>query len=231
MWHEPRFRAQLRLCLSDRARDASLPFLNFSCHNRRCKPLRRRVQGLQQRRILYAEPNSVCVGHNMALILHSSSSSSAKTVSTQQLQEALIDFQSVLSDNQRQELRRKTTLPDADAVLIFTAELDASYKKTKGRSIGSNLYTVLQSVRDFSTVVGTFVSAHPEIAALVWGSVQLTTLVRLVLKSWKKMVQTNILIRCLRTFSHTLKQLRSSSWSLDGCAHSLKNTRSFIQPR
>ncbi|EFX02765.1 hypothetical protein CMQ_2694 [Grosmannia clavigera kw1407] len=95
---------------------------------------------------------------------------------TKPIEDALKDFESVLSVSQRQELYTKTSIPDADAVLIFTAELDARNSNRKGRSIASNLFTVLQSVRDFSNIVGTFVSAHPEIAALVWGSIQLTTL-------------------------------------------------------
>lgn len=96
----------------------------------------------------------------------------------QELSSALQSFQSVLSDNQRRELQAIQTVPDADAVLIFTAELDAQNAKRKGRSIATRLYTFLQCARDFSGVVDTFVQSHPEIAALVWGSVKLTILVR-----------------------------------------------------
>ena len=96
----------------------------------------------------------------------------------QKLQEAIQDFQSILSEDQRQQLQRNEGVPDADAVLVFTAELDSRNRNRKGRSIASNLYSVLQSVRDFSAIVDTFVSSRPEIAALVWGSVKLTMLVR-----------------------------------------------------
>ncbi|KAJ9148557.1 hypothetical protein NKR23_g4905 [Pleurostoma richardsiae] len=109
----------------------------------------------------------------MALALRPSSSSVQVTPS-QALQEALTDFQSILSSDQRQELSSSKDVPDADAVLVFTARLDASSSGRKGRSIASNLYSVLQSVRDFSAIIDTFVSAHPDIAALVWGSIKLT---------------------------------------------------------
>src|SRR3569833_4709540 len=112
----------------------------------------------------------------MALSL-TSRSSAAHTNPDKTLQEAIQDFQTILSNDQRQELRRPRGVPDADTVLIFTAELDSRNRTRKGRSIASNLYSVLQSVRDFSAIVDTFVSSHPEIAALVWASVRLTMLV------------------------------------------------------
>ena len=61
--------------------------------------------------------------------------------------------------------------------MIFTAQLDRDNQLRKGRGIASRLYSILQSMQTFSTVVDTFVSSHPEIAALVWGSVKLTMLV------------------------------------------------------
>ncbi|KAL2172249.1 hypothetical protein VTG60DRAFT_6627 [Thermothelomyces hinnuleus] len=90
-----------------------------------------------------------------------------------QLNEAVEDFQRVLTEEQRKTLKEIKSNPDADAVLIFTARLDASQHR-KGRSIATRLHPVLQSVRDFSAVIDTFVSSNPEIAALIWGSVKLT---------------------------------------------------------
>jgi len=94
------------------------------------------------------------------------------------LEDAILAFQGILSDDQRRELHHNKNVPDVDAVLVFTAELDARNRGRKGRSIASNLYSVLQSVRDFSAIVDTFVASHPEVAALVWGCVKLTMLVR-----------------------------------------------------
>ncbi|KAH8667894.1 hypothetical protein BGZ61DRAFT_498355 [Ilyonectria robusta] len=106
-------------------------------------------------------------------------SSSALVLATpgQTLQDAINDFQGILTVDQRRELQAIKTVPDADAVLVFTAELDAKTSKRRGPSLASRVYSVLQSVRDFSTIVDTYVSSHPEIAALVWGSVRLTMLV------------------------------------------------------
>ncbi len=47
----------------------------------------------------------------------------------------------------------------------------------RSRCVSSRLFGILQSVQDFSTIADTFVSSHPEIAALVWGTVKFTILV------------------------------------------------------
>lgn len=90
------------------------------------------------------------------------------------LEDAVQDFQTVLTDDQRRELASVGGVPDADTVMAFTAQLDYECQSRKGRSIASRLYSVLQSVRTFSAVVDTFVSSNPEIAALVWGSLKFT---------------------------------------------------------
>ncbi|KAK5625712.1 hypothetical protein RRF57_001428 [Xylaria bambusicola] len=87
------------------------------------------------------------------------------------------EFSNVLDENQRTELNRLAAVPDTDAILVFTAQLDSSSRHRRGRSFASRLHTTLLAVRNFCTVVDVFVSSHPEIAALVWGSVRLTMLV------------------------------------------------------
>ncbi|KAK8053281.1 Ankyrin repeat-containing domain protein [Apiospora saccharicola] len=98
------------------------------------------------------------------------------SVTQNALQDATLAFQGVLSDDQRRELlmMRLGSVPDADAILIFTAQLD---KNRKGHSFATRLHRFLSSIRDFCGIVDTYVSAHPEIAALVWGSVKLTMMV------------------------------------------------------
>lgn len=96
---------------------------------------------------------------------------------TKSLELALSDFGSVLTDDERKELQQIKEVPDASAALIFTAELDASNQTRRGRSIGARAFSMLQSVQQFSAIVGTFVSSHPDVAALVWGSVKLTVLI------------------------------------------------------
>ena len=93
------------------------------------------------------------------------------------LNNALKDFQSILTEDERSKLGKIGSVQGSDTVMIFTAQLDRENQLRKGRGIASRLYAVLQSVQSFSTVVETFVSSHPDIAALVWGSIKLTMLV------------------------------------------------------
>jgi hypothetical protein len=105
---------------------------------------------------------------------------------TKSLEVALSDFGSVLTDDERKQLQQIKGVPDASAVLVFTAKLDASNSTRRGKSIGARVYLMLQSVQKFSAIVDTFVSSHPDVAALVWGSVKLTVLVRHPLRlSWR----------------------------------------------
>ncbi|KAI0548370.1 hypothetical protein F4679DRAFT_574172 [Xylaria curta] len=106
-----------------------------------------------------------------------SSLAAARPTVGRALQDALNDFRSVLDEEQRHELAKLKPVPDADAILVFTAQLDAIDCNRRGRSFASRLHTILLSVRSFCSIVDTFVSSHPEIAALVWGSVKLTMLV------------------------------------------------------
>ncbi len=103
------------------------------------------------------------------------SSSSATPQKT--LEIAINDFQSILTGEQRRKLVKIGAVRDAQAVMIFTAQLERENQLKKGSGIASRVLSILQSVHSFSTVVDTFVSSHPEIAALVWGSIKLTMLV------------------------------------------------------
>ncbi|KAI1328541.1 hypothetical protein F5Y16DRAFT_150403 [Xylariaceae sp. FL0255] len=90
------------------------------------------------------------------------------------LEDAVHKFRSILTTEQQDELLGIRDVPDADSILVFTAQLDATNRSHQGQSVGSRVFTVLQSVQQFCTVVDTFVSSNPRIAALVWGSVRLT---------------------------------------------------------
>ncbi|TFB02951.1 Ankyrin repeat domain-containing protein 50 [Trichoderma ghanense] len=96
---------------------------------------------------------------------------------TKVLQDAILEFQTILTPEQRCELRKARNVPDVDAVLIFTAELDLLNRNRNGISVASRLLSLLQSVRDFSAVVETLGSAHNGLAPLIWGIVRLTMLV------------------------------------------------------
>lgn len=100
----------------------------------------------------------------------------------QTLRDSIFDFQKVLTNDQQRELQGIKIVPDAIAVLVFTAELDSLNRNRKGRSIASRLHSVLQSVRDFSAAVEAVDSTNLGIASLLWGSVKLTMLVSLSLR-------------------------------------------------
>lgn len=112
----------------------------------------------------------------MALVLSSPAGPFSEPPVDTALREAVSSFRGVLTDEQQTELDRIKSVPDTQAALVFTAHLDSQrrVKNETERCIAPRLHSILQSVCNFSNVVGTFVSAHPEIAALVWGSVQLT---------------------------------------------------------
>lgn len=95
------------------------------------------------------------------------------------LKNAVDDFDSILTNNERNRLRQIGAVRDAETVMIFTAQLDRENQLRKGRGVANRLISVLHSVHAFSTVVDTFVSSHPEIAALVWGSIKFAMLVRI----------------------------------------------------
>uniref|UniRef100_A0A8H7K1T9 NACHT domain-containing protein n=1 Tax=Bionectria ochroleuca TaxID=29856 RepID=A0A8H7K1T9_BIOOC len=96
--------------------------------------------------------------------------------SWESLKAATKDFESILTEQQCTELQKIKNVPDSDAVMVFTAQLDAASRSRKGRSIATRLHSVLQSVQQFASIVDTLVSSHPEIAALVWGSVKFAML-------------------------------------------------------
>jgi hypothetical protein len=94
------------------------------------------------------------------------------------LENAILSFEMSLSDSQRHELQSIQTVPDSDAVLIFTAHLDSQNRDRKGPSIASRLFSVLQSARDFADVVDHITSSHSKLSLLVWGIMRITILVR-----------------------------------------------------
>ncbi|KAI9765585.1 MAG: hypothetical protein M1840_007274 [Geoglossum simile] len=94
----------------------------------------------------------------------------------QPLRSALRNFQDILSPDQKRDLLAQATVPDAAAVIILTAEIDRENAKRRSRGVATRLFSFLESVQQFSTIVDTFVSSNPSIAALVWGSVKFVIL-------------------------------------------------------
>ena len=95
------------------------------------------------------------------------------------LARALNDFEAILSDEDKNQLHSQA-LPDATAAINLTTLIDKRCNSCRRQCMGPRLITFLESIQQFSKVADTFVSSHPEIAALVWGGVKLTLLVRLI---------------------------------------------------
>jgi hypothetical protein len=94
--------------------------------------------------------------------------SPAKTLS-----DALKSFQDCLDSEQKAKLEAISAVPDAHAVAVFTHQLDQENAKRRSRCVAARLSPLLESIQQFSGVVETFVSSHPQVAALIWGSVKL----------------------------------------------------------
>ena len=103
---------------------------------------------------------------------------SARSV-TDEITVALQGFQASLSPDQKVQFStsQPSTPSDVNEVLAFTAQVDALKQRRQARCVGSRLQTTLQSVQQFTSIVGTFVNSNPAVAALVWGSIRFTVLV------------------------------------------------------
>ena len=97
------------------------------------------------------------------------------------LAQALHDYEIILTDDEKTQFRNGG-VPKADDAINLTTKIDDESKDGRLRCMGPRFITFLESVQEFSSIVDTFVSSHPEIAALVWGGVRLTLLVSQYLK-------------------------------------------------
>ena len=89
---------------------------------------------------------------------------------------ALKEYEKVLTVADKQQLHAQTSL-DVDSAVKFTALVDSQSGGRRAQCMGPRLMMFLESVQQFSQVVDTFVSSHPEVAGLVWGGVKLALLV------------------------------------------------------
>ncbi|KAJ5937238.1 hypothetical protein N7454_004893 [Penicillium verhagenii] len=95
---------------------------------------------------------------------------------TQALMHALADFKQSLTDDEKQQYRTHEANPGASSIIEFMRVVDESKPQTNMRCLGSRLCTFLDKTQQFATIVETFVSSNPAIAALVWGSVKFAIL-------------------------------------------------------
>ena len=96
-----------------------------------------------------------------------------------ELTQALHDYEKILSDEDRSQLRSQG-LPDATAAINLTTQIDRKCSSRRSQCVGPRMITFLESIQQFSQVVDVFVSSHPEVAALVWGGVKFALLVILL---------------------------------------------------
>ena len=90
---------------------------------------------------------------------------------------ALDGFRDALAAEQRARFLNQSSKPKAEAVLIFTAQLDEANARHNRQCISSRVSGFLDSVQQFTRVIDTLVSSHPDPAALIWGSIRFTLLV------------------------------------------------------
>lgn len=76
------------------------------------------------------------------------------------LSQALSDYETILSDEERKQLHSQG-LPDAMAAINFTTLIDTECSRRRIKCMGPRLITFLESIQQFSQVVDTFVSSYP----------------------------------------------------------------------
>lgn len=96
---------------------------------------------------------------------------------TATLKQALVEFQNILTDDEKQKYSSSSAKPDASSVIAFVAQIDANNSRRARRGVAARLCTFLGAIQQFTNVVDTFVSSNPKIAALIWGGVKTTILI------------------------------------------------------
>lgn len=93
------------------------------------------------------------------------------------LVEAMREYESVLTSEQKALLQSYDNVPRACAVIEMMTLIDEGQNNRRSHCVGVRLHPFLESVQQFSSVIDTFVSSNPTVAALVWGGVKLAMLV------------------------------------------------------
>lgn len=93
--------------------------------------------------------------------------------------QALSEFEAVLPDDQKAQLRiyRRQSPPNPTDVMRFTAEIDrdASRNRKSRQCVGTRLMNVLHAVQQFSTSVDFIVgSSQSQIAGVIWGTIKIS---------------------------------------------------------
>ena len=106
------------------------------------------------------------------------------------LADALRDFETILSDQQKQELRSAGP-PNPSTAIELATQIDKECTQKRRRCMGPRFMLFIDSLQKIYDATDTFVSSHPESAALVWGGLKVTILVRLV-KSFRTHAKSDV---------------------------------------
>ena len=90
---------------------------------------------------------------------------------------ALDEYKKILPDEDKQRLEAGGS-PAASAAINLATMIDSECTVRRRHCMGQRLITFLDSIQQFAGIIDTFVGSNPERAALVWGGVKLTLLVR-----------------------------------------------------
>lgn len=117
--------------------------------------------------------------------------------------------QEYLASLPKEDIRQIETV---GSMTDFLSSLDVLKSKYQGHTLPSLLAKadpLISQIQSFSTIIGTFISSHPEIAALIWGSVAFV----LEVKYFQTYQMSLLFMQCraLTLFS---------SWHLDTMQHS-----------
>ena len=107
----------------------------------------------------------------------------AKVEPDVELDQALQDYEAILTDEQKIQMRSSTGIPSATAAITLTIDIDRENSSRRSRCVGARLMTLLESVQQFTTVIDTFVSSNPHMAGLIWGGVKVALLV--MIQPWE----------------------------------------------
>jgi hypothetical protein len=87
---------------------------------------------------------------------------------------ALQEFQDGLAPDKKSDLLASKSVPDANAVLAFTAQLDSANAERGRRGVASCFCKFLPSVQQYSAVMDTYSQVKADTTSLIWGSLKLT---------------------------------------------------------
>ena len=97
------------------------------------------------------------------------------------LSKAVADFQAILTNEERLEFSQRDSAgqpqSDAESAMLLVSRIDADNSKRFSRFLAPKLLSFLDCAHQFTAIIDTFVSANPNLAALVWGGIKVTMLV------------------------------------------------------